>query len=187
MSPIHASHGALAPSPWIARFAPLVPAHARVLDLACGTGRHARLFADRSCRVLAVDRDGAALAALAGIVGVETACVDLETGTWPLAGETFDAIVVANYLHRPLFPFVLASLAGDGVLLYETFACGHEAFGRPSNPDFLLQSGELLRTVEGRLRVVAYEEGRADDGARPAVVERIAAVGHGRAQPVPLP
>jgi len=187
MSPTHAPPGALAPSPWIVRFAPLVPAHARVLDLACGTGRHSRLFAARGCRVLAVDRDAVALAALAGVAGVETACVDLETGTWPLAGETFDAVVVANYLHRPLFPFLLASLAADGVLLYETFARGQEAFGRPSNPDFLLEPGELLRAVQGRLRVVACEEGRVDDGARPAVVERIAAVGEGRTQPVPLP
>ena len=168
MSRAAPSHGAgdLAPSPWIVRFAPLVPAGARVLDLACGTGRHARLFADRGCRVLAVDRDAAALAALARVAGVETARLDLETGAWPLAGEEFDAIVVANYLHRPLFPFLLASLAPDGLLLYETFARGNEAFGRPSNPDFLLEPGELLRLVAGRLKVVAYEEGQVDGGAQ---------------------
>ena len=185
-SPSHAA-GDLAPSPWIVRFAPLVPAGARVLDLACGTGRHARLFAGRGCRVLAVDRDAAALAALARVAGVETVRLDLETGAWPLAGEEFHAIVVANYLHRPLFPFLLASLAPDGLLLYETFARGNEAFGRPSNPDFLLEPGELLRLVAGRLKVLAYEEGQVDGGARRAVLERIAAVGAGRPQPVPLP
>ncbi len=187
MSPTCAPHGGSAPSPWVVRFAPLVPGRARVLDLACGTGRHARLFAARGCRVLAADRDGVALSALEGIPGVETACVDLETGTWPFPGETFDAIVVANYLHRPLFPFLLAALAPGGVLVYETVARGHEVFGRPSNPDFLLEPGELLRWVEGRLAVVAYEEGRVDDGSRTAVVERIAAVGRERARPVPLP
>ncbi len=186
MSAVSAPHGAgLAPSPWIVRFAPLVPAGARVLDLACGTGRHARLFAARGCRVLAVDRDADALSALAGVAGVETARLDLETGNWPLAGDRFDAIVVANYLHRPLFPFLAASLAADGVLLYETFARGNEAFGRPSNPDFLLEPGELLRFAEG-LTVVAYEEGRVDGGTRCAVVARIAAVGRGYPKPVAL-
>lgn len=182
----HASAG-LAPSPWIVRFAPLVPAGARVLDLACGHGRHARLFAERGCRVLAVDRDPEVLATLAPIAGVETAVLDLENGAWPLAGERFDAIVVVNYLHRPLFPHLIAALAADGTLLYETFARGNEAFGRPSNPAFLLEPGELLREVEGRLTVVAFEQGRVDEGGRRAVLQRLAAVGAARAWPVGLP
>jgi SAM-dependent methyltransferase len=189
MSDAHVSHGAdgLVPSSWIVRFAPLVPAGARVLDLACGRGRHARLFAGLGCRVLAVDRDPAALAGLADVAGVETATLDLETGAWPLAGERFDAIVVANYLHRPLFPHLLTALAGDGTFLYETFARGNEAFGRPSNPAFLLEAGELLRVVDGWLAVVAFEEGRVEEGPRRAVVQRLAAVGTGRGEPVVLP
>ena len=189
MSDAHTSHGAdgLPPSPWFVRFAPLVPAGARVLDLACGQGRHARLFAGLGCRVLAVDRDATALAGLASAIGVETAALDLETGAWPLAGERFDAIVVANYLHRPLFPHLLAALAGDGTFLYETFARGNEVFGRPSNPAFLLEPGELLRVVDGRLAVVAFEQGRVDEGGRRAVVQRLAAVGGGRDEPVALP
>ncbi len=127
---------ALAPSAWITRFAPLVPHGARVLDVACGRGRHARLFAARGCRVLAIDRDAAALAALAEVAGVETRVVDLESGAWPLPGERFDAVVVVNYLHRPLFPHLLAALAADGILLYETFARGQRGIWPPVKPRF---------------------------------------------------
>ena len=132
--------------------------------------------------MLAVDRDDRALAALAGVAGVRTLAVDLETGSWPLGPERFGGVVVANYLHRPLFGALLAALADDGVLLYETFAAGNEAFGRPSNPAFLLQPGELLALCSGRLEVVAFEQGRAEaDGGACAevVVQRIAAVGRG--------
>jgi hypothetical protein len=136
--------------------------------------------------VLAVDRDAAALAALAGVPGVATAAFDLEGGAWPLAGERFDAIMVANYLHRPLFGHLVAALAPDGTLLYETFARGNEAYGRPTNPDFLLEPGELLRVAAGLLSVVAFEEGLVGNG-RQAVVQRLAAVGKGRAWPVAVP
>ena len=179
-------HFGLAPSPFIARFAQLVPAGARVLDLACGYGRHARFFATRGAQVVAVDRDVTALATLSGIAGIETRLADLETGTWPFADERFDAIVVSHYLHRPLFPYLRAALVADGALLYETFALGNEAFGRPSNPDFLLQPGELL-TVAGvgprPMTVVAFEQGVVEIGERPAVLQRLAAVGPQRAWP----
>ena len=175
-------HAALAASAWIAGFAPLVAPQARVLDLAAGYGRHARLFASRGASVLAVDRDPAALATLAGVDGVETRIADLEKGAWPLGDARFDAVVVANYLHRPLFPHLLAALADDGVLLYETFAEGNERFGRPSNPDFLLRAGELLEVVRGRLTVVAFEQGEVG-GPRSAVVQRLAAVGLKRPWP----
>lgn len=175
-SKLRADHAALAPSAWITRFAHLVKAQARVLDVAAGHGRHARLFASRGARVLAVDRDAAALGTLAGIAGVETMIADMEAGAWPLDNARFDAIVVANYLHRPLFAALLAALADDGVLLYETFAAGNERFGRPSNPAFLLRAGELLDVVRGRLTVVAFEQGEVA-GGRPAVVQRLAAVG----------
>lgn len=182
------SHGpGLAPSPWIVRFAPLLPTGARVLDVACGHGRHARHLAARGARVTAVDRDAAALATLAGVEGV-TACVaDLEGAPWPLPGERFDAIVVTNYLHRPLFRPLLDALAPEGILLYETFAAGNGAYGRPASPAFLLAPGELLDAVRGRLTVIAFEQGHARDGAREAVVQRIAAVGPAHAWPPPLP
>ncbi|GIK85312.1 MAG: SAM-dependent methyltransferase [Betaproteobacteria bacterium] len=182
-----APHASLAPSPWVERFAPLVAPGARVLDLACGHGRHARLFAARGSRVLAVDRDAAALASLHGVAGVATLAADLEGAPWPLAEARFDAIVVVNYLHRPLFAPLRAALAPDGLLIYETFARGNEAFGRPSNPAFLLERGELLALARDGLSVVAFEQGRVRGAGRDAVVQRLAAVGPERAWPWPLP
>jgi SAM-dependent methyltransferase len=180
------SHGVLAPSPWIVRYAHLVPPGARVLDLACGSGRHARFFADRGCRVLAVDRDPTALATMKAIAAIETREADLEASDWPLAGERFDAIVVTNYLHRPLFPHLVAAIEDDGALLYETFARGNEAYGRPSNPDFLLERGELLRLAGDRLTVIAFAQGLAFTDERGAVVQRLAAVGSRRPWPPAL-
>jgi SAM-dependent methyltransferase len=174
-----------APSPWIARFAPLVPAGGRVLDLASGGGRHARLFASRGATVLAVDRDADSLAPLGEVAGVDVLVADLENGPWPLAGRTFDAVVVTNYLHRPLFPRLREALADDGALLYETFAMGNEAYGRPSNPDFLLCRDELLSlaSLAPAMTVVAFEQGLVEANGRPAVVQRLAAVGPSRPWP----
>jgi SAM-dependent methyltransferase len=157
-----------------------------VLDVASGGGRHSRVFAARGCEVVAVDRDASALASLEGVAGVTTRCVDLEGDVWPLAGERFAGIVVTNYLHRASLPYLLDSLTDDGVLLYSTFAIGNEAYGKPSNPNFLLLPGELLAFVAARLDVVAFEQGliTAD---RAAVVQRVAAVGRARPWPRLLP
>ena len=180
------THDTLAPSAWVTRFAPLVPAGACVLDVAAGGGRHARHFAARGARVLAVDRDAQALASLDGVDGVETLVADLEAGAWPLRTAIFDAIVVVHYLHRPSFDALLAALAPDGVLLYETFAQGNERYGRPANPAFLLAPGELLARVHGRLTVVAFEQGDEAGADARRVVQRIAAVGAARAWPPAL-
>lgn len=173
-------HGASGvPSAWIARFAPLVPAGGPVLDLAAGGGRHTRLFLGRGHPVVALDRDVSALARI-GHPQLEVVTADLEAGgAFPLAGRRFAAVVVANYLHRPLLPALVEAVAPagagpGGLLLYETFARGNEAFGRPSNPDFLLAPGELLEAVRGRLRVLAYED-LTVSVPRPAAVQRIAA------------
>ena len=163
------------PSEWVRRFAPFIPAAGRVLDLACGEGRHARLLAQLGYRVLAVDRDERALASLAGIPGIDVAAIDLETGFWPYPGEQFAGIVVTNYLHRPLFPLLVASLGPGGMLIYETFARGNERYGRPSNPEFLLQPGELLMVVSGKLRVLAYEDVFVTE-PKAALVQRICAM-----------
>ena len=168
-------HGPATPSAWVIRWASLVSAGGRVLDLACGGGRHAKFFAARGCEVETVDRDPAALATLAGLPGVTTRCADLEGGPWPYEGRLFDGIIVTNYLHRPLFPHLLTGLAPGGVLIYETFAAGNERHGRPSNPAFLLQPGELLEAVRGRLRVVAYEDLTVAE-PKPACVQRLCAI-----------
>ena len=168
-------HEGLPPSAWVCRFAPLIAAGGTVLDLACGQGRHARHLAGLGYRVEAVDRDSAALAALAGVAGVETRCADLESGPWPCGTGRFDGIVVTNYLHRPLVSAMLGALRPAGVLIYETFALGNEKLGRPSNPEFLLRPGELLQWVEGRLNVVAFEQGVVER-PKPAAIQRICAV-----------
>jgi SAM-dependent methyltransferase len=168
------------PSPWVQLWAPSIPAAGRVLDVACGNGRHARWLAARGHRVEAVDRDANGLVALAGVMGIHPRVADLESAPWPYAGEQFAAIVVVNYLHRPLFPHLLAALAPGGVLIYETFAAGNERYGRPRNPDFLLQPGELLQVVHGRLEVIAYEN-LTVDAPRPAVMQRMCALHAGTA------
>ncbi len=144
-----------------------------MLDLAAGGGRHARLAREQGYRVTALDRD---IAQLRELPGIEAIAHDLETGApLPFAGASFEGIIATNYLWRPLLPSLPGLLAPGGALLYETFARGHQRFGRPSNPDFLLAPGELLDCVRGRLRVVAYEELEIAE-PRPAKVQRIAAV-----------
>jgi len=159
------------PSPWIERWAHLIAPGGTVLDVAAGGGRHAVWLAARGHRVTAVDHDAAAMAALAP--RVEAIPADLEGGGWPLAGRSFDAVVVANYLWRPLLPLLKAALAPGGVLLYETFAVGNETVGRPRRADFLLRHGELLDAAGG-LRIVAYEDGFLAQPDR--FVQRLAAV-----------
>jgi SAM-dependent methyltransferase len=178
-----AHRGDDAPSPWVARFAPALRPGATVLDVACGGGRHARLFAASGCRVTAVDRDAAALDALRSD-SIAVVCADLEQAGWPLGDTRFDAVVVTNYLHRPLFPALLAALAGDGLLLYETFAVGNAAFGKPSNPAFLLRPRELLEVADG-LRVIAFEDGYVA-APRSAVIQRIAARNSGPRAELPI-
>jgi SAM-dependent methyltransferase len=162
------------PSDWVCRFAPLVATGARVLDVACGAGRHTRLFSGRGCSVVAVDRAPSIDEASRAMYAVDVRVADLEQGPWPLAGERFDAIVVTNYLHRPLYPHLLEALAPGGVLLYETFSVGNAAFGKPSNPAFLLAPGELLAVFGAALRVIAFEDGY-EKSPRQAMVQRIAA------------
>jgi SAM-dependent methyltransferase len=169
------AHDLRTPSTWVVRWAERLPVGGRVLDVASGNGRHARFLAGRGHPVEAVDRDPAALSSLAGVAGVSTRCADLEGAPWPYGGESFSGVVVANYLHRPLFPHLLAALAPRGVLIYETFAAGNERYGRPSNPAFLLQPGELLDVVRGRLRVIAFEDLYVSD-PKPAMVQRICAI-----------
>ena len=164
--------GGSAPSEWVRRFAALLPEGARVLDLAAGGGRHARWLAERGCRVTAVDRDAAALATMKGVAGIETRVLDLEGPDWPLGGEQFDAVVVANYLYRPRFAALFELVRPGGLLIYETFMLGNERFGKPSNPDFLLRPRELVDCLPEGWSVVAFEQGEVE---RPAVIQRLCA------------
>ena len=168
-------HESLEPSPWVVRWASLIT-RGPVLDVASGAGRHARFFADRKIDVVAVDRDAQS------IPGVRFLQADLEDGSpWPFAGQRFGAIVVTNYLHRPLLPVLAQSLAEQGVLIYETFMVGNEKFGKPSNPNFLLRPGELLQAFAD-LAVVAFEQGQTEK----AVVQRICVI-RGEAGSVRIP
>lgn len=162
------------PSDWVRRWAGLVPPGATVLDVACGRGRHTRFFAARGHSVVAVDSDPASGERLAGVAGVCFECDDLETGRWSAAGRRFGAVVVTNYLHRPLFPALLEAVAPAGLLIYETFAAGNERFGRPANPEFLLLPGELLERLSGHFRVLGYEDIEVAS-PNPAMVQRICA------------
>lgn len=164
-------------SPWVRRFAPLIP-NGEVLDLACGNGRHARHLTGLGHAVVAVDRDHDALALAAG-PGIVTSDIDLEAdgAQWPFGAQRFAGIVVTNYLHRPLLVSMLGSLAPNGMLIYETFADGNAAFGKPTNPDFLLKEGELLELARAQgLRVIAFEAGIVNEPGKQAMVQRICAV-----------
>ena len=159
------------PAAWIVRFAPLVPAGATVLDLACGAGRHARLFLERGHPVSAVDIDVSGLDDLRGHPLLEIVQADLENAPWPLAGRRFGAVVATTYLWRPLFPMILDAVDGGGVLLYETFARGNESLWAPDQSRVLLQPGELIEAVRGHLQIVAYEHGYLER-PRPGVKQR---------------
>jgi SAM-dependent methyltransferase len=173
-------HGSEAISPWVARWAHLVPAGGTVLDVACGLGRHALHFSRLNHPVAIVDRAQAAIESVASQLPTGSQCItaDIENGPWPFMDSTgqpqqFAGVVVTNYLWRALLPTIVASVAPGGVLIYETFAAGNETVGKPSRPDFLLQPGELLRACAG-LRVVAYEDGFISNPER--FVQRIVAV-----------
>lgn len=163
------------PAPWIARFAPQVAPGGDVLDLACGGGRHGRLFLGRGHKVCFLDIDLAGVADLAGRPDAELLQADLEHAPWPLpAMRRFDAIVVVNYLWRPLFPALVDALSSTGLLLYETFMQGHERIGRPTNPDYLLAPDELFERLKGTCDILAFEQGWQET-PNPAMRQRICA------------
>jgi hypothetical protein len=140
-----------------------------------------RHFAERGHPVTGVDRNSDAIAAVSHLG--EAICADIEHGPWPLQDRSFGAVVVTNYLWRPLWPQILASLATNGVLIYETFSNGNETVGKPSRPDFLLQQGELLNVCKS-LRIVAFEEVFIAEPDR--FVQRIAAVRETRDTQTPV-
>lgn len=169
------THGKTSPSPWILRFSGQVPAGGEVIDIACGAGRHGRLFLEKGHPVTFVDIDTSGLDDLGGRSDVAVIETDLEAeGYWPFTGHAYAGVVVTNYLWRPIMPAIIGMVAPGGLLIYETFAVGNEAFGKPNNPDYLLKADELLEAVDGTLEVLAFEQVEVDTPKR-AVVQHIAA------------
>jgi SAM-dependent methyltransferase len=173
------AHDAIAnASPWVKRFAAAIPVDGVVLDLACGAGRHTTLLASLGHRILAVDQDVSAIELLKSDA-IQIQKLNLEGADWPLLDQQFSGIVVTNYLYRPFLDELPKMLSQGGILIYETFADGNAVFGKPSNPNFLLNPGELLAlALRSGLKVIAYEDIYLDQ-PKPAMVQRICAVkGH---------
>ena len=163
------------PSRWVSRWADMVPPGSPVLDLACGNGRHGRLFLERGHPTLFVDKDTSAVADLPHARGASLMEVDLEDGSpFPLQGREFGGVIVTCYLHRPILPAIIDAVAPGGALIYETFARGNEAYGHPAREAYLLDEGELLRAVAGKLTIRAYEHGY-DADPKPGIRQRICA------------
>jgi cyclopropane fatty-acyl-phospholipid synthase-like methyltransferase len=160
------------PSQWIVKYAPLINKKGRVLDLACGRGRHAIWLAKHDFQVDALDRDALMTSNMVGINNINVLTVDIETGDWPQLAQRYDGIVVSRYLYRPLLRTLAGILNPGGVLIYETFMTGNERYGRPSNPDFLLRPNELFETYSPLLNIVSFEQGE-EEMPRPAFMQRI--------------
>ena len=164
------------PADWLERHAALLPTAGRALDVACGRGRNALWLAARGLTVDALDRDAGAIAALQAAASADGLVVharvaDLESGSPDIPSRAYDVVVVTNYLHRPLFPALVAALNPSGLLIYETFTRAQALRGKPSNPAFLLEPGELRRLV-APLEVVAEREGAFEGRDISAVVAR---------------
>ena len=165
-------------SPWVRRFASHIPKEGLVLDLACGAGRHATFLADMGYSVFAIDQDIALIKQNKSPL-ITSKAFNLELEEWPLEDHEFSGIVVTNYLYRPHWDRLAPMLANGGVLIYETFALGNAQFGKPSNPNFLLKTGELLALAARHgLKVIAYEDIYIDE-PKPAMVQRLCALKEG--------
>jgi SAM-dependent methyltransferase len=169
--------GETGPADWLTSHAAWLPAHGQALDLACGRGRHAVWLARHGFQVTAVDRSEEAIAAVAAVareqrLPIDARVVDLERpGGVDLGKDRYDVIVGVHYLHRPLFPAIIAALRPGGVLIYETFTRAQARRGKPSNPDFLLEPGEL-RTLTSGLIVLSEREGEFGGRDVAAIVAR---------------
>jgi len=162
------------PSSWIVKFAPLIKSQGLVLDLACGSGRHAKWLAQQGYQVDALDRDPIATSSMQGIDGIRIQQTDLETTEPPSFEHSYDGIIVSRYLHRPLLTSLATILKPGGILIYETFMRGNERYGKPSNPDFLLMPDELLNTYSPLLNIISFEQGEVVE-PKPAMLQRICA------------
>lgn len=178
VKPDHAA--SIGPSAWVISHLKRIKPHGHILDYACGQGRHSLYLARQGYQVHAVDRDTQALEQLQALalqenLPVTTQCIDLETNVAPRTQlEQYDGVLVTNYLYRPYLLDLADLLLSEGVLIYETFALGHERFGKPSNPDFLLKPNELLVFAQ-KMRILAFEDCQINE-PKPACVQRVCAV-----------
>lgn len=163
------------PSPWIVKYAPLINKKGRVLDLACGNGRHAMWFAKHDFYVDAMDCDAQVVSNMEGINNINVMIVDVEASNWPQSDQRYDGLVVSRYLYRPLLQTLATMLNPGGVLIYETYMVGNERYGKPSNPDFLLRQNELFEAYSPLLNIVSFEQGE-EEMPRPVVMQRICAI-----------
>ncbi len=162
-------------SEWVKRFYSQIPKNGLILDLAGGSGRHTRFLAQKGFKLILLDNQIAKAKHLQNVENIELMEYNVEGGSsLPFLTSSFKGIVVTNYLYRPIFPQLICLLDDGGVLIYETFAVGHEKYGRPTNPDFLLKSGELISRISPQMRIIAYEE-RLITWPAKAYVQRIAA------------
>jgi SAM-dependent methyltransferase len=162
------------PSDWVVRGAQYISAGGHVLDLACGSGRHTRLFLSLDFTVTAVDIDVSSLGDIATDARCKVIQADLEKDNpWPLS-ECFDAVIITNYLYRPLYKYILQSLLPGGILIYETFMRGNEQYGKPNNPSFLLEENELSDQFSGSMDILGFEQGFVYE-PKPACVQRLCA------------
>lgn len=147
----------------------------RILDLACGTGRHGRCYLKHAISVTFVDKDLSHVSDLEDHQHANLLCADLENAPWPLTNQRFTRVIVTNYLWRPILSQILNAVAPGGALLYQTFGIGNEAYGRPSNPDFLLKKGELIEAVGANFTIIESFHGPVQ-APKPAVIQRLHAV-----------
>ncbi len=175
------NHTGTSPSAWVKYFSHLVP-KGPVLDIAAGSGRHSKLFSKLGHEVTAIDKDISQLKPLLCKGKIEALSIDLEgklpifSKGGPLHNQLFSGIIVVNYLHRPLTKKLLSALTPNGVLIYDTFAVGNEAFARPRNPKYLLKSNELINLCLKKLQIVAFEHGTLKSNSSFRVKQRIVAI-----------
>jgi SAM-dependent methyltransferase len=169
-------HGNPVVSDWVKKYIALIPSNKLVLDLACGKGRNTRFLLDRGNSVVALDKDVSQLTNIPSKQNLRKYKFDLEAGVnFPFHKQEFSGVIVTNYLYRPLFENLINSLSDGGVLIYQTFMIGNEAYGRPKNPNFLLKRDELSDVFNKKLDVIAFEQGYIES-PKPAVVQSICAI-----------
>ena len=147
-----------------------------ILDLACGSGRNGKFLLEKGFDVVFLDRDTSQLDWVPEPFRSQVIKHDLEAGTsWGFSSCSFDAVVVTNYLYRPIFPDLLSIIDEGGVLIYETFSKGNEIYGKPTNPNYLLEPEELIDLVRPSMRLISFKEGYSNEG-KESITQKIVAV-----------